>query len=73
MAKFSFSFVLIEDVLKKAIMLDTSNAVQESAISAKTVKESDVFFQDKGEFPNCMKLTKITAAFKKGACTLKNN
>ena len=39
----SFNFVSTEDVPKEVTRLDTSKARQESVISAKIVKESDVF------------------------------
>ena len=46
MANFSFNFTSKEDFLKEITMLYTSNAIQESDIPAKIIKENGNFFAE---------------------------
>ena len=82
--KRSFNFISKEHVLEEIQMLDSSKAIQESDIPVKLIKEnSDLFAEiickyfseslEKSKFPDCWKLANITAVFKKGARTSKNN
>ena len=82
--KRSFNFISKEHVLEEIQMLDSSKAIQESDIPVKLIKEnSDLFAEiickyfseslEKSKCPDCWKLANITAVFKKGARTSKNN
>ena len=64
--------------------MDVSKAIQESDIPVKIIKVNENFFAEaicfyfnksleNSKLPNCLKLANITAVFKKGALTSKNN
>ena len=81
---FLFTGIGKEEILKEILILDTSEACQDTDVPAKILKENaDIFadflhtsfkeFVKKLEFPSALKQANITPVFKKGKKDCKNN